>query len=476
MKLAPFLAAISLATSPALAQTLPELGDTSSILLSPQLERKVGEQAMQDIRMHDPHFVDDPELTQYVNALGKRLVAASPDAHLDFEFFVLQDPTINAFAMPGGFVGVHTGLILAAQTESELAAVLAHEVSHVTQHHMARMLAKQEQLSIPTIAALIVAMLAARSHGDLTQGVLVAAGAGSVQAQLNYSRDFEREADRIGFQTLQDAHFDVSAMASFFERLQKASRLYENNAPAYLRTHPLTTERIADMQNRAHNALYKQTPDSLEFHLVRAKLRAEQGTPREARMEFAEIVRERRYANEAAARYGLAAALARDRDYAAAESEVARLRQLTGPHPMVELLAARIRAAGGDQVGAQEILRAAMKRDPSYYPVTYAMVQSLQATGEHREALSLLDELIRNTPRNPKLYSMQAQSYAAVGQSLLQHRALAESYYLQGTLPLAIEQLQLAQRSNDGDFYQMSSIEARLREWRMQQAEESKKR
>src|SRR5581483_4225375 len=177
-------------------------------------------------------------------------------------------------------------------------------------------LGQQQQMSIPTIAALIVAVLASRSGSDVTQGIIAAAGAGNIQAQLNYTRDFEREADRVGFQILQGASFDVNGIASFFERLQRATRIYENNAPVYMRTHPLTTERIADMQNRAYHAVYRQSPDSLEFHLARAKLRAEQGAPRDAKAHFADMVRERRYANEAAARYGLALAMSRGRDYA----------------------------------------------------------------------------------------------------------------------------------------------------------------
>ncbi|MGB7542383.1 MAG: M48 family metalloprotease, partial [Burkholderiales bacterium] len=300
------LLALALLAPRALAQSLPELGDTSGALLSPQMERRIGEEAMRDIRLHDPHFIDDPELTEYINAVGRRITAANPEARQDFEFFLLRDNTVNAFSMPGGFVGVNTGLLLSAQTESELAGVLAHEVAHVTQHHIARLIGKQEQLTIPTIAALIVGLLAARSNPDIGQAAIVMAGAGSAQSQLNYSRDFEREADRIGFQSLERSGFDVNGMATFFERLQKATRLYEGNAPAYLRTHPLTTERIADMQNRAQNAVYKQVPDSVEFYLAQAKLRAEEGLPADAVAHFDEQVRERRYASEAAARYGLA--------------------------------------------------------------------------------------------------------------------------------------------------------------------------
>src|SRR5882672_5851584 len=251
MRIAATFVCLALVVPQSPAQTLPELGDTSGALLSPQLERKIGEQIMQQIR-RDPAYLDDPELTEYVNDVGRRIVTASSDAQQDFEFFMVRDNsssdaqqdfeffmvrdnTINAFAMPGGFVGVHTGLLLAAQTESEFAGVLAHETAHVTQHHLARLLAKEEQMSIPTLAAFVLGVLAARARPDVAQAVIAGTAAANAQSQLNYTRDFEREADRVGFQYLQQAGFDVSAMGTFFERMQKATRLYENNAPAYLR-------------------------------------------------------------------------------------------------------------------------------------------------------------------------------------------------------------------------------------------------
>jgi predicted Zn-dependent protease len=475
MRIAAACLSFALLAPQAWAQALPDLGDASGSLISPALERKIGEQAVQEIR-HDPSYLDDPEITEYVNELGQRLVAATPDAQQGFEFFVLRDNTINAFAMPGGFVGVNTGLLLAAQTESELASVLAHETAHVTQHHLARLIGKQDQMSMPTLAAILVGLLAARSRPDVTQAVITGATAANVQSQLNYTRDFEREADRIGFQRLQAAGFDVSAMPTFFERLQKATRLYENNAPAYLRTHPLTSERIADMQNRAENAIYKQAPDNIEFYFVRAKLVAEQGRPSEAVAHFDEAVREHRYADEAAARYGLASALLRARDFRRAASEVEAVKKLAGSDPMVDLLSARIRLGEGDAAGASSALRSALLRFPNYRPLHYAYVDVLQGTGHHQAALAWLAELVKSYPRDARLYSLQAKSYAASGKRLLQHQALAETYVLQGTLPAAIEQLQLAQKSGDGDFYQLSAVEARLRDLRSQQAEERKYR
>jgi predicted Zn-dependent protease len=475
MRLAFVLLSLVLFLPRAMGQNLPELGDASGAVLSPQMERSIGEAAMRDIRFLDPSYLDDPELTTYINSLGHRLTAVNPEARLDFEFFMVQDNTINAFAMPGGFVGVHTGLLLAAQSESEVASVLGHEIAHVTQHHIARQLGKQAQMSIPTLAALVVALMAARSNPQVAQGAMAAITAGNIQSQLNYTRDFEREADRIGYQTLERSGFDVHAMATFFDRLQKFGRLYENNAPAYLRTHPITSERIADIQNRVQEATYRQTPDSVEFQLARAKIKSDQGTPRDALAVFEDQISARRFASESGALYGLAAALGRSRDFKRADVTVAQLRRMIGPHPMVELLAARIKAGAGDLRGAREIVDGAVALHPNYRPLRYAQIDYLQRLGQNAEAIVTTAELLKSYPRDARLFDMQAKSYAATGRRLLQHQSLAESYALQGALGSAIEQLQLAQKSGDGDFYQLSSVEARLRQLRILQAEEKKR-
>lgn len=455
---------------------LPELGDVASAVISPQAERRIGEEAIRQIRARDPNYVDDPEIAEYLNTLGRKLVGASSGTSQDFEFFGIRDDTINAFAMPGGYVGVHTGLLLAAQTESELASVLAHEISHVTQRHIARLIGKQDQLSTIGIAGLLVALLAARSGSDLGQAALIATQGGAIQAQLGYTRDFEREADRIGFQVLQQGGFDTNGMVSFFERLQRATRTYENNAPAYLRSHPLTGERIADIQNRVQGSPYRQHLDSMEFHLVKARLRSEQGIPRDALAYFQGQLEGKRYSSEAGARYGLVSALVRNKDFKRAEAELQRLRALAPQNAMVDLLAMRIREESGDRKGAAELAKVALLRQPGYRPLRYANAQILQSSGRHQEALAQLADLVRSYPKDNRVYLMQARSYAATGQVLLQHRAQAEAYYLQGAIPAAIEQLQLAQKATDGDFYQLSSVEARLREFRQALALERPRR
>ena len=477
MKRKNWLALVVFALVPgAVGQSLPELGDVAGSAFPPHLEKRIGEEAYRSIRYRDPGFLDDPEVSGYINELGRKLVAASSDRSKDFEFFAIQDVTVNAFAMPGGFIGMHTGLLLAAQSESEIAAVLAHEVSHVTQRHIARSIGKQNDITVASVAAIVIALIAVRNGSELAPLALAGANAGAIQAQLNYSRDFEREADRVGFQLLNDAGFDGHAMAVFFDRLQKAGRFADNSAPAYLRTHPMSGERMSDIQNRAQFLGYKQIPDSLEFHLIRAKLRAKLGDAREAVLAATEQIRQKRYASEAGARYFLTSALVREKNFSAAERELENLRSLKLAHPMIDLLASRLQIAQNKLAIAQSTLRDALSRNPNYRPLKYALIQLLQDAGQHLAAVQESEEILKDARKDANVYAMRARSFAATGQQIRMHQALAEQYYLMGTLPGAIEQLQMAQKRGGGDFFQLSVIEARLREFQTELGTQAKLR
>jgi predicted Zn-dependent protease len=476
MRALAFFAAALIALAPrAWGQSaLPDLGSAGDTELSPAMERRLGESIVREMR-RDPQFIDDPEVSEYLGSLGARLSQAM-GARQDFEFFGVRDPSINAFALPGGFVGVHTGLLNASESESELASVLAHEIAHVTQRHIARMLGQQKQMQIPVLAALAAAILLGRSRPDLASGATVAAQAGAASAQLSYSRDFEREADRIGLQALSGAGYDPRAMASFFEKMQRSQRVSDDGTlPGYLRTHPVTTERIADAQNKVAGLPYKQHLDSPEFHLVRAKLRSESGDAQDAVTYYERSVSERRYANEAAARYGLVSALLRARRAQAAEAQMAKLRATGASGPMLDTLEARVRLALNDPAGAEKLLAQARSRQPHVRPLLYAYVSALQEGGRHEQAAAVLTEAVRSYPGDPRLRALQSQSYAALGKRLLQHQAQGEYYALQGSLPAAIEQLQLARGAGDGDFYQLSVLDARLKELRAQQSAEGKR-
>lgn len=475
---AAFLAiAVALGSSRSLlADELPDLGDAARVDLSPQLEHKIGERIFNDIRLHEASYVDDPDISDYVNLLGGRLVAASSNPAGSFQFFVIRDNTINAFAMFGGFIGVNTGTLLTAQSESELAGVLAHEISHVTQSHLARQMAREKQSSIATMIAMAVGVLAARSNSQVASAAIASAQAGSIQAQLAYSRDFEREADRFGFQTMIKAGYDARGMGDFFGRMQQAGRVYENNAPVYMRSHPLTVERISDMESRAQNVPYRQVAGSLDFHLVRARLRVQMGSSGEAAGEFSRQLREKKFASEAGSRYGLAYALLKAKDVVAAQKEVDALLALKVSSPMIAGLAAETRAAGGDRAGALNIYRSSLQRFPQSKALAYGYADALLAGRQYDEALRFLDSELQLYSSDYKLYGLQAKTFAALGKRLQQHRAQAESYFLLGQLGPAVEQLQFAQQSGDGNFFEQSQVDARLREMRKLQLEEAKEK
>ncbi len=314
------------------------------------------------------------------------------------------------------------------------------------------------------MAALAVAILAARSNSDISQAAIVGAQAGMIQSQLNFTREHEREADRVGLQILDKSGFDVHAMPVFFERLQKATRVYDRNVPSYLRTHPVTYERIADVQNRIQDIPFRQVPDGLEFQLVRARLTALDGNARDAAANFARLLAERKVANEAAARYGLVVALLRDRDHARARKELAALQALKVRSPMIDALAAQTQIAGGELEKGLATYREALRTNPGRRALVYGYTDALINARRAREALEFLSSRLESQDQDPRLYQLQARGYAATGKRLQQHRALAEAYALRGNLPAAIEQLQIAQKAGDGDFYQQSSVEARLKE------------
>lgn len=465
MLLRTLIAVLLLAVPGVLAQGLPDLGDVAQAGFTPLQERRLGESIMREIRA-DRDFYDDAETTDYVNTLGNRLASNSLDAPRYFEFFLINDRQINAFALPGGFVGVNTGLILAAQAESELAGVMGHEISHVTQRHIARMLQQQQQSSITTLATLAAALLLSRVSTQASEAAIAFGQAGAIQSQLNFSRDNEREADRFGLQLLDKAGFDPRGMASFFERLQRATRVYESGAPSYLRTHPLTYERIADMQSRTESMGYRQVPDSLEFQLIRAKLRAQLDAPRDAVTFFEQSLAERKFLSEAASRYGLVASLMRARDYPRARAELESLRKIVPANPIVDTLTCEF---GYQALGPEKALpcyRDALKTYPSYRALVYSNANALLQTNRPEEALRIVEARLQVITDDYRLYLLQARAYAALNKRLSQHRAQAEAYIRMGNLAGAMEQLRIGLKSGDGDFYQLSSAESRLRELR----------
>lgn len=475
----------SLTAPPALAQSieLPSLGEAAADDLSPANERKLGQAIMQQVR-RDPSYLADAETTEYLNAIGYQLVSASPARHMDFSFFAVRDSMLNAFALPGGFIGVHSGLVLAAQSESELAAVLAHEIGHVDQRHIARMLAKQRETSAIALGALLLALLAARSNssssGDLTQAAILGSQAAALQQQLNFSREAEREADRVGMQTLVAAGFDARAMVTFFGRMQQANRVYESAAPSYLRTHPLTVERMGDIQARLRETRVRQRADSLDFLLVRARLRVLQEESmqgvRDAEAFFRGQLANRTSLSEVATHYGLAVALLRqNRPKEAFEAAQVARRGTKAPSAILDKVVSEARyfaaVAANDEAGREQALREAheaVQRFPLSRLTAQHYVTMLQHMDRHQQAIDYLRDQLAVPKTDPNYYAALARSYTALNRRTLQHQAVAEMYALLGALPSAVDQLQMARKAADADFYVMSEIDARLRQLQQQ--------
>jgi len=443
------------------AEGLPDLGDVSQESLTPQQEKQIGEQSMFEIRA-DKSFLEDAEVNDYLNQIGYQLVANSNEPWQEFEFFTLDNNSINAFALPGGFIGVNTGLILTAQSESELASVLSHEIAHVTQHHIARMVAGQKFDSLTTVAAIAIAILAARNNPDAAQTAIVGMQAGSIQRQLNFTRTHEMEADRIGLTTLQKAGFDTRAMPAFFERLQKATHLFDNNVPSYLRTHPVTSERIADTASRVQQIPYHFVADSLNFHLVRAKLRAMQKNSPDAIAFFNAAMNDQKHGNQIAQRYGLAMALFNSGQGKQAEKEFAPLQKYTAQNPMIATLAGKITHANKPDKDTTTFYRTATQNFPQHRALFYDYAELLLQNQHPAEAIKLLEQQVLKHPNDARLYELQARTYAALDKPQEKHHALAYHYALRGNLFGAIEQLELAKNAGK-DYYQLSAIESELK-------------
>lgn len=471
------LLSVCLALPPVLGmavQNLPTLGDTSRESLSPLMERKLGEEVMHDIR-RDPDYMNDAPLLEYLNNFGLTLVAARPEvrgeAGFDFFFFAVRDPVLNAFALPGGFIGVHSGLLLAAQSESELASVLAHEIGHVAQRHIARMVGSQKQDSMIALAAMLLGALTMRGSSDAGAAVMMGGTGLAMQRQLNFSRDAEREADRIGLSILDSGGFDTSGMVAFFGRMQTAARNYSDALPPYLLTHPLTSERIADIEARIREQRYRQHADSLDFQLIRARVRVlqddtEQGR-REARFFFDSQLKQNTKQQIVAARYGMAFLAFEQEDYGQAEQLLQQAIAAAAPAKQSLVLidlGIEIMLATKREAEALKLVQQGQQQYPLSRGLAHQYARVLIASGRLEEVTKYLREQAQLYRQDADVQDLLAKAYSAQGKRALQHMALAESYVLTGSVPAALDQLKIARNSADAGFYDQSMIDARERE------------
>jgi predicted Zn-dependent protease len=465
-----FALSLVLSVAPARAQVsvaeqLPDMGDVSGNLMTPAEEVRLGQAFMRSVR-RSQNVIDDPLLTDYLSDLGGRLAAKSPGSGQTFHFFLIDNPAINAFAGPAGHIGIYTGLVTTAETESELAAVIAHEIAHVTQQHLLRTWEAASRMSVPQAAILLAAIvLGAAAGGDAGIAAAAAGQAGIIQQQLNFSRSNEQEADRVGIAILAEAAFEPLAMPSFFQRMGRATQAQASTLPEYLRTHPVTTNRIADSLNRAEQYGYRQRVDDLRFHLLRAALRERgvQDADAAVRM-FARTLSDGRYRNEDAERFGYVLALMRAKRLQEARRQ---LDPLLERHPaLVELRIAdaRLHDAQGDAEAAFAGLRGGLALKPTNQALNVTLADLLLRNERAEEAYLLLRPRVESWPQAAEPYGILAEAASAIGQPAEAREYLAERHYRRGEIKPAILQLEIALRDYALDFFDSSRIEARLRE------------
>lgn len=486
---------------------LPDFGSSADVLLTPDLERRYGEQMLREMRAANLIF-DDPQIRDYIEALGYRLVAQSERPDRRFTFFIVRDESLNAFAMPGGYIGVHAGLVTVAERESELAGVLAHEVAHVSQRHLARAFESASKAQLPIalamLGAIVAAQAAGRSSGDLAQAAVVGGSALMQQKFINFTRSNEIEADRVGIETLGRADFDVDAMADFFNRMHRINRGNGEQVPEFLRTHPVDTARIAEAKERAKlisaeprasvasadadlpmpltvprpmvadPSPYKgAVVDGVEsippFQIFRERVRVlassnMAGTIQDYRRDLAAESRDGGPWTRAR-RYGLGLALSRAGRPDEAVNTLAELHAAM-PHSIpVELALAEAESLAGRHAVAVERLTRLDASRSGERAITQALASVLLAqsrAADARLAATRLKPVIEKLDADASLIEAYARASQLAGDDIRAGEAYAELTLLNGRPDDAMGQLRTLLARSDVDHYERARIEARI--------------
>ena len=446
-----------------LANELPDLGDYSETVIGAHEEGIIGTQILQQVYQSDS-VINDVEIEDYLYNLTNKLVKSSDYSGSGIKFFIVNDPSINAFAMLGGVIGVHTGLILSANSESELASVLSHEIAHITQRHVARMIGRLQKDSFKSYLGLGLALLLARSNPELARGALAASQALGIQTVLDFTRENEKEADRIGIKILHKAGFDVRGSTDFFKTLQKGNRYTVGAAPSFLRTHPITSERISDIEDRLTEYPYKQRADDPSFHFVKGKIRVFFQDKKSIKKQLEINVKNKSYISELGERYALAYAYLRNENFNKAQSELEWIKSTKLENPMIDKLNIEILLKKGDINSAYLTIKKALTRYPNYRVFVYELANYYIETKSIKEAIKLLQSYVLAFKTDPELYKLLAKAYSLNGKQLLQYESLAEAFYYKYNLGEAIVQMDMAVRARDGNFYEKSRVEARLKQ------------
>jgi predicted Zn-dependent protease len=453
----------------AVDQDLPDLGSPATAAVSLEEEYQAGLGWFASIRQTG-QIIEDPEISDYIQEIGHSLSSHAEEGQHQFYYFVLKDPVINAFAMPGGFIAIQSGLILATSNENELAGVMAHETAHVTQRHIVRGLLEQSHAGLMTTAAMLAAILlgatAGRGSPDAMEGAILATQSAAIQHQINYTRSQEFEADRIGIGTMASAGYDPLGMATFFQTLDRNSPDPSRvKAVEFLIDHPLSAERVAEARNRAEQIGRVRHADSLSYILMRERLRSLVGNPQAARDYYASLLKNGG-GKSIEERYGKAVADIAVRNPAAA---IPDLQALVNEYPKVNQFYGALGQAylaNGQLKESQAVLDKALDLFPRNPPITIRLAETLMKAGDNKRAHLILDDLFNVVEPTPEQTRLIAKAAHAAGDVADSYYYMSYFYLMSGDLKMAANQLQLGLSMPGLDPIQRARFSARLEEVR----------
>ena len=436
---------------------LPVLGDPTQQELGPARERQMGNSFYRTLKASVP-FVNDLELKDYITNLGQRLISHSSQPNKKIRIFVIKVPNINAFAGPDANIGFHTGLIIAAENESELAGVMAHEISHVTQRHLARAMTESNVSPATMFATIIAGILVASQNPEAGAAIIYGGSAALMQSQINFTRANEHEADRIGIAVLRDAGISPVGMAGFFETLLQQAET--NNVMAqmeYLRTHPLSTTRIAEARNRISPEDRKLPNDSLDFQLVRARILVEMSKSKHQLVKQLEGLHENKV--NLITQFTLGLAYTEDKQ---PDKAIQLLTQLSmeHSHPWIKLALADAYYENNDKKASLEILKNLNSLFPNYLPVSIRYAKTLVDLGESDKAIIVLNKQLQ-TQKKAVVYNTLAKAYFSKGQISLALEATSYEYELEGYIKLAMQQINNALQQPNLNKLTIQRLESR---------------
>jgi predicted Zn-dependent protease len=468
------------------AEPLPELGDSAAGLMAPAQEQSLGQAWLRSFRASVP-LESDPLVFEYIENLLFKLTSYSNIEDKNLDLVIVSNPTINAFAVPGGIIGVNTGLLLYAESEAQLASVLSHELAHLSQRHFARSVEASQRTNFTTLAGLLAGIvLAAASEGDAASAAIMASQAAALDSQLRYSRLHEKEADRLGMKTLVDAGYPAESAALMFKQMLNASRLYGKRMPEFLLTHPVTESRIADASNRARQFPTTAATPSLDYLLIKTRITALGKVPGKESAEASAKEHIKQFSlalkklsapepsspthinvpaelARSAANYGLALSYLENRQWREARKTLAPLLKQASHKLTYLLLDIDIDIEAGDSQRAEERLHELNATMPNNYAISMALAQTMLSNTDYKGAQKVLEALTKTRPTQADVWYLMSETHGLAGDILQLHQARAEFFLLRGNFSQARQHLKTALHFSKNNYQIAARIKERIR-------------